>query len=59
MDFEKAKSVIKSLAKSQGFYGRLLKQIEDFTEEQKADFEKVLKENNVETDLDLIFLLEC
>lgn len=59
MDFEKAKSVIKSLAKSQGFYGRLLEQIEDFTDEQKADFEEMLKENNVETDLDLIFMLEC
>lgn len=59
MDFEKAKSIIESLSHSQGFYGRLLEQIEDFTDEQKVDFEEMLKENNVETDLDLIFMLEC
>ena len=59
MSFEKAKKVIESLSHSQGFYGRLLASIEEFTDEQKADFERVLQEHEVRTDLDLIFLLEC
>ena len=59
MDFKMAKGVIEDLSHSQGFYGRLLEQLNNFTEEQKTEFENILKENEVKTSLDLIFLLEC
>ena len=37
---EQAIEIIKSLASSQGFYGRLLAEIKEFTEEQKKNLIK-------------------
>lgn len=59
MTFEEALKVVKGLSKSQGFYGRRLNYMKEFTEEQKAEFTKVLEKNNIKTGLDLIFLFEC
>lgn len=59
MTFEEALDFCRTMSKSQGFYGRLVNSMEEFTEEQKTDFEKVLKDNNVRDNMDLIFLLEC
>ena len=59
MNFEKALQFVKTMSTSQGFYSRLYREMVEFTEEQKTEFESILKNNNVKTDMDLIFLLEC
>lgn len=59
MTFEQALNFCKVMSCSQGFYGRLANSMEEFNEEQKADFEEMLKNNNVKDNMDLIFLLEC
>ncbi len=57
MKFEEAKGIIAELSRSQGFYGRLLRDIEEFTKEQKKAFTKFVKPLN--SDLDLILAIEC
>lgn len=52
---------IKTLALSQGFYGRLLAQVEELKEEDPVGYEKLTEEMNKQnfTDtLDVIFFLE-
>lgn len=52
---------IKTLAPSQGFYGRLLAQVEELKEEDPVAYEKLTEEMNKQnfTDtLDVIFFLE-
>lgn len=52
---------IKTLAPSQGFYGRLLAQVEELKEEDTVGYEKLTEEMNKQnfTDtLDVIFFLE-
>lgn len=52
---------IKALAPSQGFYGRLLAQVEELKEEDPVGYEKLTEEMNKQnfTDtLDVIFFLE-
>ena len=52
---------IKTLAPSQGFYGRLLVQVEELKEEDPVAYEKLTEEMNKQnfTDtLDVIFFLE-
>lgn len=52
---------IKTLALSQGFYGRLLAQVEELKEEDPVAYEKLTEEMNKQnfTDtLDVIFFLE-
>lgn len=52
---------IKTLAPSQGFYGRLLAQVEELKEEDPVAYEELTEEMNKQnfTDtLDVIFFLE-
>ena len=42
MTFEKALEVVRELSSSQGFYGRLLQNMEDMTEDEKhKEIEKI------------------
>lgn len=59
MSFKYAYAVVRELAKSQGFYCRILMNMEKMTEEERQEFEEDLAFNKVKTDLDLIFYFEC
>jgi len=60
MNIEKAKEIMRELAKSQGFYGRLLRTIEeDATEEQIEALELDFAKNKVKDTMDLIYYFEC
>lgn len=60
MNIEKAKEIMRELAKSQGFYGRLLRTIEEeATEEQIEALELDFAKNKVKDTMDLIYYFEC
>ena len=62
MKIEEIKSTIKSLASSQGFYGRLLASMETMEEMFPKDYEEVVKElesQNFESAVDLVMYFEC
>lgn len=46
------------LSKSQGFYGRLLRQLEEMDEIELADLNIAIQNANLQTSLDLILWLE-
>jgi len=55
-------SIIKDLARSQGFYGRLYRAIEDAKENNPdayEDFMTELEAQNFSDSLDLVLYLEC
>lgn len=54
MDKTKILELIKGLAKSQGFYGRLLESINE-----NPEILDHLEQQNFQEDLDLILYLEC
>lgn len=58
MNFEQALEVVRTLSKSQGFYCRVLQDMEQFSEEQKEAFEIALKENCIKEPVDLVLLFE-
>jgi hypothetical protein len=58
MKIEQIIEVIKDLAKSQGFYGRLLNDIENMSDGEFAYFKEVLEEQNFKDAVDLIIYLE-
>jgi len=65
MKYEEIKEVIRSLSYSQGFYGRLLGQIEDiegqkygYTQENFEELKNYLEGQNFKDTLDLIMWLE-
>lgn len=43
---------------SQGFYGRLLRDIEEMSEQEQADLDYMIQSANLETELDLIMWVE-
>lgn len=57
MKREQILNVFKSLAMSQGFYGRLLRDIRE-NEEWGEDFLTALEERNFGSELDLILAIE-
>jgi hypothetical protein len=57
MKKEQIKSLIQNLARSQGFYGRLLHSIEQ-SPNQKAIWDE-LEAQNFKNDLDVVFFFEC
>ena len=62
MKIEEIKSTIKSLASSQGFYGRLLASMETMEEMFPKDYEEVVKElesQNFQDAVDLVIYFEC
>lgn len=59
MNGKQAKAVIRNLARSQGFYGRLLNEIENFTDEEMKKWNETIENQGFTDDLDLILWLEC
>ena len=51
--------VIKDLAKSQGFYDRLLREIKGFNAIQMREFIKVVEEQNFKDAVDVVMYFEC
>jgi hypothetical protein len=51
-------ATFRSLAQSQGFYGRLLSQIESVDEETREDFLSDLESRNFSDPVDLIMWIE-
>lgn len=58
MSGEQAIEVIRKLASSQGFYGRLLNEIENFTDEEMKKWNETIENQGFTDDLDLILWLE-
>ena len=50
--------VCKDLAKSQGFYGRLLARLEEMDEQDLSDIDSAMQSANLKDDLDIILWLE-
>ena len=62
MKMKEIKETMKSLASSQGFYGRLLASIETMEEMFPQDYEKLAEElesQNFQNAVDLIMYIEC
>lgn len=59
MTFDKALEIVRGLSKSQGFYCRLLQNMENMEEEQREELEQDFEYNNVKNEMDLIFYFEC
>ena len=62
MKMKEIKETIKSLASSQGSYGRLLASIETMEEMFPQDYEKLVEElerQNFQNAVDLIMYIEC
>lgn len=61
MKFDEILEVIKGLANSQGFYGRLLRSIQEIEEESPEDFDNLVKEleaQNFQEPLDVVLYFE-
>lgn len=56
--FNQALEIVRELAKGQGFYCRLLQNLENATEEQKRELEQDFEFCNVKDSLDLVFYFE-
>ena len=48
----------KKLAPSQGFYGRLLRQLEEMDEQELGEIDTVMQSLDLKDDLDIIMWLE-
>lgn len=58
MNRDEIREVFKQLAMSQGFYGRLLRQIDEADEDVRENFWKDLEDQNFKDSLDLILYIE-
>ena len=56
MTISKLKSIIWSLARSQWFYGRLYRDLEE--NKSRWELKKICTKNNVKDSLDLVMLIE-
>ena len=59
MKYEEIIGVIKSLAKSQGFYGRLLEVIEGLSDSDKLEFSSELEKENFKDPVDVVMFFEA
>lgn len=59
MEREQILETILMLAQSQGFYGRLYRDITDADEEDRECFLSELEAQNFSNELDLIYYFEC
>ena len=59
MKYEEIIEVIKSLAKSQGFYGRLLASIEALSDSDKLEFISALEKENFKDPVDVVMFFEA
>lgn len=51
--------VIKDLSQSQGFYGRILRDIKGLNAEDFREFCRVMEEQNFKDTLDVVMFFEC
>ena len=58
MDRQEIRKVFEMLACSQGFYGRLLRSIDEADEETREEFWKDLEEQNFKDAVDVVLYLE-
>ena len=58
MNRDEIREVFIQLAMSQGFYGRLLRQIDEADEEARENFWKDLEDQNFKDSVDLILYIE-
>lgn len=58
MNRDEIREVFRQLAMSQGFYGRLLRQIDEADEEARENFWKDLEDQNFKDSVDLILYIE-
>ena len=58
MKREQILDTFRSLARSQGFYGRLLEAIDRLTYEEREDYLTALEEQNFSDALDLVLFVE-
>ena len=58
MNREEIKNTFKSLAQSQGFYGRLLRQLGNSSKEEVDEFYAILEAENFKDWLELILYIE-
>lgn len=52
-------SLFRSLARSQGFYGRLVRNIESATPDEQEEFWQEMEAQNFTDTLDVILYIEC
>lgn len=58
MNRDEIREAFKQLAMSQGFYGRLLRQIDEADEEVRENFWKDLEEQNFKDAVDVVMYIE-
>lgn len=58
MKFNELLEIIRILAKSQGFYGRLLDALENATPEQIKEIKKVWESKNFKDEVEFVMFLE-
>lgn len=58
MNRDEIREVFESLACSQGFYGRLLRQIDEADEEARENFWKDLEDQNFKDAVDVVMYIE-
>ena len=59
MKYEEFLQVVKTLAKSQGFYSRVLRKIESLQGEELEDFREHIEEQNFKDAVDVVYYFEC
>ena len=59
MDRQAIRGTFEMLAQSQGFYGRLLRDIDEMDEEDQERFLADLESQNFKDAVDLILYIEC
>lgn len=59
LGFEDLYELCCELSHSQGFYGRLLSDLQELDEDEIAELDEKIKEQNFTNKLDLILWLEC
>jgi hypothetical protein len=58
MKFDAIKETIKSLAQSQGFYGRLLEGINELPEDKLSVFREEMEKQNFKDPVDIVMYFE-
>ena len=59
MDRQAIRGIFEMLAQSQGFYGRLLRDIDELPEEDREKVWSDLESQNFKDTVDLILYIEC
>lgn len=57
-DFEDVINVLAELSESQGFYGRLLRDISEMSDDEFEEFERTIEEQDFASTLDIVMFFE-